>query len=69
MDRLKSLKLLTRKKNLLEIHEGQAMAVQGTVKTEMKSWTDIVKKNNNVQRKNLTGTTVKHARAVSCQIS
>ena len=63
----KITEIADQKKNLLEIHYGQAMAVQGTVKTQMKSWTDIVKKNNNVQRKNLTGTTVKHA--VSCQIS
>ena len=33
-------------------------SVQETVKSEMKSWADIVKKDNQAQRKNLTENTI-----------
>ena len=52
MDQLKSEKIAGQKK-LFEIHLGQAESVQETVKSEMKSWADIMKKYNNTQH-NLT---------------
>ena len=56
-DQPKSEKIADQKK-LLEIHEGQAESVQETAKSEMKSWTDSVKKDNQAKRKNLTENTI-----------
>ncbi|KAL5253811.1 hypothetical protein ACHWQZ_G013549 [Mnemiopsis leidyi] len=68
MDQLKSDKIADQKL-LIELQQTQMNSVQETVKSEMKSWADVVKKNSNVNQRNvkqLTENTVKQAvRAVN----
>ena len=65
-DQLKSEKI-TSQKLLIEIQQTQMNTVQDTVESEIKSWTDVVKKNNNqLHVKRLSETSVKQAvRAVN----
>ena len=64
VDEMKS-ELIENQKELLKKQQDQIDSVQKTVKTEIKSWADVVKKNNN-QTKLLTTKTVKEAvRAVN----
>lgn len=61
MDQLKSEKIADQKM-LLDIQKGQVDSVKDTVKSEMKSWVDVVKKNTNQRNgKQLTENSVKHA--------
>ena len=61
MDQLKSEKIADQRL-LLEIQQGQINSVQDTVKSEMKSWADVVKKNTSQRNgKPLTENTVKQA--------
>jgi hypothetical protein len=63
MDQLKSEQLENQKK-LLQIQEEKMDSVKQTVKTELKSWSDVVKKG--IPNKQLTAKTVKEAvRSVS----
>ena len=66
MDRLKSEKIADQKL-LIELQQAQMNSVQETVKSEMKSWADVVKKTNNQRNvKQLTENSVKQAvRAVN----
>ncbi|KAL5251536.1 hypothetical protein ACHWQZ_G017041 [Mnemiopsis leidyi] len=68
MDQLKSDKIADQKL-LIELQQTQMNSVQETVKSEMKSWADVVKKNSNVNQRNvkqLTENSVKQAvRAVN----
>ena len=66
IDQLKSEKIADQKM-LIEIQQTQMSTVQDTVKCEIKSWADVVKKNNNQRNvKQLTETSVKQAvRAVN----
>ena len=59
IDQLKTEKIADQKL-LLKFQQGEAKSVQETVKSEMKSWADIVKKDTN-QRKQLTEHSVKQA--------
>ena len=62
IDDMKSEKIADQKL-IIEIQQGQMNSVQETVKSEMKSWTDVVKKNT-AQRpsgKPLTENTIKQA--------
>ena len=65
-DQLMSEKI-TSQKLLIEIQQTQMNTVQDTVESEIKSWTDVVKKNNNqLNVKRLSETSVKQAvRAVN----
>ena len=58
MDQLKTEQIENQKK-LLQIHEENMDSVQQTVKTELKSWSDVVKKG--IPNKQLTVKTVKEA--------
>ena len=61
IDEMKSEKI-AEQKQLIHMQQGQINSVQETVKTEMKSWTDVVKKNSNQrQGKQITENTIKHA--------
>ena len=61
MDQLKSEKIADQK-ILLDIQKGQVDSVKDTVKSEMKSWVDVVKKNTNQRNgKQLTENSVKQA--------
>jgi muramidase (phage lysozyme) len=61
MDQLKSEKIADQKW-LIEIQQGQINKVQDTVKSEMKTWADIAKKNTNqCSRKQQTESSVKQA--------
>ncbi|KAL5249864.1 hypothetical protein ACHWQZ_G015808 [Mnemiopsis leidyi] len=68
MDQLKSDKIADQKL-LIELRQTQMNSVQETVKSEMKSWADVDKKNSNVNQRNvkqLTENSVKQAvRAVN----
>ena len=66
MDQLKSEKI-SDQKLLIEMQQTQMNSVQDTVKSEFKSWADVVKKNNNQRNiKQLTENSVKQAvRAVN----
>ena len=66
IDQLKSEKIADQKM-LIEIQQTQMSTVQDTVKCEIKSWADVVKKNNNQRNvKQLTENPVKQAvRAVN----
>ena len=59
IDQLKTEKIADQKM-LLKFQQGEVNSVQETVKSEMKSWADIAKKNTN-QRKQITENTVKQA--------
>ena len=61
IDQLKSEKIADQKL-LIEIQQGQINSVQDTVKSEMKTWADIAKKNTNQRSgKQLTENSVKQA--------
>ncbi|KAL5264420.1 hypothetical protein ACHWQZ_G005491 [Mnemiopsis leidyi] len=63
MDQLKSDKIADQKL-LIELQKNQINSVQETVKSEMKSWADVVKKNVNLNQRNakpLTENSVKQA--------
>ena len=62
IDEMKSEKI-AEQKQLIDMQQGQIDSVQETVKTEMKSWTDVVKKNSNQrQGKQISSeNTIKHA--------
>lgn len=59
LDQLKTEQLESQKK-LLEIQEDQITGVQNVIKTEIKSWADVVKQNDN-ESKQITSKTVKKA--------
>ena len=59
IDELKSEQILNQKK-LLDVQEKQINGVQTVIKTEMKSWADVVKKNSK-QSTQITPNTVKQA--------
>ena len=61
MDQLKTEKIADQKQ-LIELQQTQMNSVHDTVKSEMKSWADVVKKNNNQrQGKQLNENSVKQA--------